>query len=454
MAACYPHKPWYVEMIVNLAETYRDTDIGREAEDLLAPCVQCGQCTFTCPTYRLTGDEWDGPRGRIYLFKQFMEGREPDPNFIPPAYTLAALTEPNIGANLQLHLDRCLTCRSCETSCPKGVRYGRLLDLGRELVERQVPRPFKDRLARRAVRAVVPHPRRFKALLRIGQRLRPLLPADLQGRIPEPRQAGEWPQRGHARRMLVWQGCVQPAVAPDINAAAARVLDRFGISLIPASDGCCGAMSYHLAAVDEAHALMRRNIDALWPHIESGIEAIVLTASGCGTHFRDYGKLLKDDPQYRDKARRLSELSRDIAEIVAEEWKADPEYDLPAPARPLRISFQSSCSLQHGEKLNGVAEGLLKRAGYKLMPVQYPFMCCGAAGTYSILQRKLSVSLREQKMKTLMAGKPMAIATANIGCLAHLAQASTVPVHHWIEFLDERFASARPRQPSIPQAHK
>ena len=430
-------------MIVDLAEPYRDTEVGREAEALLAPCVQCGQCTFTCPTFRLTGDEWDGPRGRIYLIKQFLEGRNPDPEFFPPAYTLETLEGRSIGANLQLHLDRCLTCRSCETSCPKGVHYGRLLDLGRELVEKQVPRPFKERLARRAVRAIVPHPRRFKALLRIGQTLRPLLPADVRARVPAPRQAGEWPQRAHARRMLVWQGCVQPAVAPDINAAAARVLDRFGISLAPAGDGCCGAMSYHLAAVDEARAMMRRNIDALWPHIESGIEAIVLTASGCGTHFRDYGELLQDDPHYRDKAKRLSALTKDIAEIVLAEWREGPQHDVPAPPQPLRIAFQSSCSLQHGEKLNGIVEKLLRRAGYRLMPVQYPFMCCGAAGTYSILQRELSVSLREQKLKTLLAGKPVAIATANIGCLAHLALAAPVPVHHWIEFLDERLPSAR-----------
>ena len=434
-------------MIVDLAETYRNTEVGREAEALLDPCVQCGQCTFTCPTFRLTGDEWDGPRGRIYLIKQFLEGREPDPNFIPPAYNLGALTEPNIGANLQLHLDRCLTCRSCETSCPKGVHYGRLLDLGRELVEKQVPRPFREKLARRAVRAVVPHPRRFKALLRIGQTLRPLLPAELQSRIPEPRTAGAWPQRAHARRMLIWQGCVQPSVAPDINAAAARMLDRFGITLMPASDGCCGVMSYHLAATEEARAMMRKSIDAMWPHIESGIEAIVLTASGCGTHFRDYGQLLQDDPLYRDKAKRVSELTRDIAEIVAEEWKEGAGHDLPAPEGQLRIAFQSSCSLQHGERLNGVAEKLLKRAGYKLMPVQYPFMCCGAAGTYSILQRPLSVSLRTQKLKTLMAGRPAAIATANIGCLAHLASASPVPVHHWIEFLDDRFSTDAPQSP-------
>lgn len=428
-------------MIVNLAENYRDTELGREAEALLAPCVQCGQCTFTCPTFRLLDDEWDGPRGRIYLIKQFLEGKEPDPSFLPPAYTLASLQGRSIGGNLQLHLDRCLTCRSCETSCPQGVRYGRLLDIGRDLVEKQVPRPLKEKLARWAVLRVVPHRFRFTVLLRVGQALRKYLPADLRDRIPEPRKAGAWPDQKHARRMLIWQGCVQPAVAPDINAAAARVLDRFCIRLIPASDGCCGSLSQHMAATDEARTFMRRNIDALWPHIEAGVEAIVLTASGCGTHFRDYGQLLQDDPAYHEKARRVSEMTKDIAEIVADEWK-EGLCELPLLQPQPRIAFQSSCSLQHGEKLNGVVEKLLKRAGYKLMPVQYPFMCCGAAGTYSILQRKLSVALRANKLKTLLAGRPEAIATANIGCLAHLALASPVPVGHWIELLDKRLAAA------------
>lgn len=427
-------------MIVNLAENYRDTELGREAEALLAPCVQCGQCTFTCPTFRLLDDEWDGPRGRIYLIKQYLEGSEPDPSFLPPAYTLKTLGGRNIGANLQLHLDRCLTCRSCETSCPQGVRYGRLLDIGRELVERQVPRPLKERLARWAVLAVIPHRRRFTALLRLGQALRRFMPDRLRARIPEKRHAGLWPRRGHSRRMLAWQGCVQPGVAPDINAAAARVLDRFGIELIPASDGCCGSLSQHMAETHQALSHMRRNVDALWPHVEAGIEAIVHTASGCGTHFRDYGELLQDDPVYREKASRISALSRDIAEIVSEEWKVDSAYDLPPPHEQQRIAFQSACSLQHGEKLNGVVEKILKRAGYKLMPVQYPFMCCGAAGTYSILQRELSVKLRERKLKTLMAGRPSAIAAANIGCLAHLAPAAPVPVSHWIDLLDQRFA--------------
>ena len=429
-------------MQIELTEKYRDTDLGHEAESLLRPCVICGQCEPVCPTFRLLNEGWDGPRGRIYLIKLMLEGKEPDPTSLPPALSFKTLEGKSLAANLQLHLDRCLSCRSCETSCPQGVRYGRLLDIGRELVEQEVPRPLKERLARLAVRAVVTHRTRFTALLRTGQALRRFLPAGLRARIPQRRPAGAWPDRAHARRMVVWQGCVQPALAPDINAAAARVLDRFGIRLIASSNGCCGVLSHHMAATDESRASMRRNIDALWPHIEAGAEAIVLTASGCGMHFREYGQLLQDDPQYRDKAKRVSELVSDIAEIVAEEWKETPQQEPIAPQPPRRIAFQSSCSLQHGEKLNGVVEKLLKRAGFKLVPVTYPFMCCGAAGSYSILQRSLSESLRARKLETLMASRPTAIATANIGCLTHLASASPVPVSHWIELLDEILSTA------------
>jgi glycolate oxidase iron-sulfur subunit len=428
-------------MKIELAVTYRDTDLGRETVALMLPCVQCGQCTFTCPTFRLLDDEWDGPRGRIYLIKQMLEGTEPSVSSLPPAYTLKTLEGKTFGANLQLHLDRCLSCRSCETSCPQGVRYGRLLDIGRELVEKEVQRPLTEKLARRALRAVIPYRYRFTALLRTGQALRRFLPDDLRSMIPLRRQASVWPDRAHARRMVVWQGCVQPALAPDINAAASRVLDRFGIQLIAAKDGCCGALSHHMAATDEARAFMRKNIDALWPHIEAGAEAIVLTASACGMHFRDYVHLLHDDPQYCDKAKCISDMTRDIAEVITEEWKEGPLHDLPAPQRARRIAFQSSCSLQHGEKLNGMVEKLLKRAGFKLVPVAYSFMCCGSAGSYSILQRTLSISLRARKLETLMASRPEAIATANIGCLTHLAAVSSVPVSHWVELLDETFSN-------------
>lgn len=431
-------------MQIELADTYRDTDLGREAETLLGPCVQCGQCTFTCPTFRLLDDEWDGPRGRIYLIKQLFEGTEPSIDSLPPAYTLKTLEGKSLAANLQLHLDRCLTCRACETSCPQGVRYGRLLDIGRDLVEKIAPRPLKQQLARRALRAVVPHPMRFTALLRAGQALRRFLPQELRARIPAQRAAGPWPARAHARRMVVWQGCVQPSLAPDINAAAARVLDRFGIQLLAARDGCCGVLSHHMAATGEARDFMRKSIDALWPHLEAGAEAIVVTASGCGAHFRDYGQLLHDDPDYRDKAQRVSEMTRDIAEVVAAEWQDDtlPAASAVQPAQ--RIAFQSSCSLQHGEKLNGVVESLLQRAGFKLLPVRYPFMCCGSAGAYSILQPTLAQALRARKIDTLLASRPQAIATANIGCLTHLAQVSPVPVSHWIEMLDATLTAGDP----------
>lgn len=424
-------------MKIELAEIYRDTELGQEAEALLQPCVICGQCEPVCPTYRLLNDGWDGPRGRIYLIKQMLEGKMPSATTLPPAFSMETLERATISGNVQLHLDRCLTCRSCESSCPQGVRYGRLLDIGRELSEKAAPRPLKERMTRRLVRSAISNRSRFTALLRTGQMLRQYLPDKLSARIPQHRKAGDWPQRAHARRMLVWQGCVQPALAPNINAAAARILDRFGIRLVASGDGCCGALSQHMAAPEESRAFMRRTIDILWPHVESGIEAIILTASGCGAFFREYGELLEDDLQYRDKAKSISELIRDIAEVVAAEWKNEPQTEMPAPEKQRRIAFQSSCSLQHSQKLNGVAEKLLKRAGFKLVPVSYSFMCCGAAGTYSILQPELAQSLRAQKLKTLLASRPEAIATANIGCLTHLASASPLPVKHWIELLDE-----------------
>lgn len=426
-------------MKVELSERYQDTVLGREAENLLLPCVQCGQCTFTCPTFRLLDDEWDGPRGRIYLIKQYLEEEEPSQEYLPPAYTLKTLEGKTIGENLKIHLDRCLTCRSCETSCPQGVGYGRLLDIGRELVEKNVPRPLKEKITRKLIRSVLLHRFRFTMLLRAGQFFRTFLPASMKETIPVRRKAGEWPDRPHQRRMVIWQGCVQPALAPDINAAASRVLDRFGIRIIPAGEGCCGAVSQHMGATEEARELMRRNIDNLWSHIESGAEAIVLTASGCGMQFREYGDMLQDDPEYCDKARRITDMTKDIAEVVEDEWS---DYiKLSDQGEVKRIAFQSSCSLQHGEKLNGVVEKLLKRAGFKLVPVAYSFMCCGSAGTYSILQRGIAKSLRLQKLKTLLASRPEAIATANIGCLTHLSAVSPVAVNHWIELLDEKLPS-------------
>jgi glycolate oxidase iron-sulfur subunit len=376
--------------------------------------VHCGFCTATCPTYQLLGDELDGPRGRIYLLKQVFEGQAP-----------SRIT--------QLHLDRCLTCRSCETTCPSGVQYGRLADLGRAVIEAQVDRPLQQRILRRLLRAVVPYPRRFGALLTVARLFAPVLPAPLRRKVPPRRPAGDWPQPGGTRQMLVLEGCAQSAATPLTNAAAARVLARLGIDLIRARGaGCCGALSQHLAAEAEALDAMRRNIDAWWPHIEAGAEAIVITASGCGAQVKDYGALLRHDPAYADKAARVSTLARDLSEILA---AADLAL-LGNPGRGRRIAFQTPCTLQHAQRLGGVVEPLLKRAGYELTPVRDGHLCCGSAGTYSILQPQLAERLRENKLAALIEGDPELIATANIGCQLHLAAGADRPVRHWIELLD------------------
>ena len=412
---------------ITLAEKFLDSPNAREADAILAKCVDCGQCMVKCSTFRLLNDDFESPRGRVQLMR-------------------AMYATGKVDANLQQRLDHCLTCRSCEAMCPEGVRYGRLLDVTREIIEREVPRPFRDRVLRFGMRAVIPYRWRFATLLRLGRILRPRLPPRLQAKIPQvaPTPAGQWPQRPWARRMLVWKGCVQPALAPAINAATARVLDRFGICLITGDEGCCGALSHHMSAPEDALGHMRRNIDALWPQIEAGVEAIVMTASGCGAHLRDYGALLADDPRYAEKARRVSELTRDIAEVVAAEWREDVRRLPPRAGTPPRIAYQSPCSLQHAQKLGGVVEKILKRAGFKLALVDYAFTCCGSAGSYSILQPELAASLREVKLKTLLGTRATVIATANIGCQSHLAEASPVPVRHWIELLDEVFAEAFP----------
>lgn len=402
-------------MQTSLLDTVKNTPEGREADAILRACVHCGFCTATCPTYQLLGDELDSPRGRIYLIKQMLEGGP-------------------VTAKTQLHLDRCLTCRSCETTCPSGVQYGRLVDIGRSVVEERVPRSFKERAQRRILRALIPYPRRFAALLRAGQFLRPLLPAALRDKVPAPQAQGaaRWPAPRHVRKMLVLDGCVQPSAAPTTNAAAARVLDRLGVSLIRASGaGCCGALSHHLSAHDEAQNFMRRNIDAWWPHVEAGAEAIVMTASGCGTVVKEYGLLLRNDAAYAAKAVRISALTKDISEVLAGENLAA----LAVKGRG-KIAFHSPCTLQHGQAINGVVESLLRRSGYELAPVADAHLCCGSAGTYSILQPELSRQLRTNKLAALQAGAPETIVTANIGCQLHLQDDAAVPVKHWIELLD------------------
>ena len=405
-------------MDTRLADFIRDTPQGREAESILRKCVHCGFCTATCPTYQLLGDELDGPRGRIYLMKQMLEG------------------EP-VTAKTQLHLDRCLTCRSCETTCPSGVRYGRLVEIGREVVESRVPRPASQRARRWLLRKSLLSRPLFGLAAATGRLARPLLPSSLAAKLPEARR-GAWPEARHGRRMLVLDGCVQPSLAPSVDAATARVLDRIGISLVRApASGCCGALSLHLAAVDEARRLMRANVDAWWPEIERGAEAIVVTASACGLQLREYGELLRDEPAYAERAARIAALARDPVEIVLPEWdRLSPLLAADRDAR--RVAFHAPCTLLHGLKLAGRVEEALRALGFELTPVADAHLCCGSAGTYAILQPELSQRLRANKLAALEGGSPDVIATANIGCLLQLASGTRRPVRHWIELLEAR----------------
>ncbi len=404
-----------------LADFIRDTPEGREADAILRACVHCGFCTATCPTYQLTGDELDGPRGRIYLMKQALEGGE-------------------VSARTQLHLDRCLTCRACETTCPSGVKYGRLLDIGRRVVDQRVERPAAEQAKRWALRRALLARPLFGSAVAIGRMMRPFLPRAIAKQVLPTTGATTWPPPRHARKMLVLEGCVQGTLAPSIDAAMARVLDRVDISLIRAGGGCCGAMPHHLDAESEAIVLMKRNIDAWWPHIERGAEAIVVTASGCGVMVKEYGHLLRLDPMYAAKAKKISELSRDTVEVVAAEWpRIAPRIAMDLGSQ--RVAFQSPCSLQHGLRLKGRVEEILQALGLNLVPVADAHLCCGSAGTYSILQPEFSAQLKANKLAALHAGKPDVIATANIGCLAHLSNGAKRPVRHWIELLDERMAS-------------
>ncbi|WP_124949137.1 glycolate oxidase subunit GlcF [Sulfuriferula thiophila] len=401
-------------MQTSLSDAFKNTAIGQEADAILRSCVHCGFCTATCPTYQIQGDELDGPRGRIYLIKQVLEGQ--------PA-----------TAKTQLHLDRCLTCRSCESTCPSGVQYGHLVDIGRAVVEQQVGRTWREKLLRRVLRSVIPHRHRFTTLLKLGRLFRPLLPAAMQHKIPQAQSAGAWPTARHARKMLVLQGCAQPATTPLTNASAARVLDKLGVSLLEISGaGCCGALSQHLSAEEEAKAFARRNIDAWWPHIAAGAETIVMTASGCGVMVKDYGHVLRHDPDYAGKAQQVSAMTRDLIEVLLQE-------DL--TALPLHtsgaVAAHAPCTLQHGQKLPGALEQLLRRAGFELTTVPDAHLCCGSAGTYSILQPDLSQQLLQQKLIALSSGQPTQIVTANVGCQLHLASKSALPVRHWIELFDQ-----------------
>jgi glycolate oxidase iron-sulfur subunit len=414
-------------MQTNLAEFIKGTAEGDQAESILRSCVHCGFCTATCPTYQLLGDELDGPRGRIYLIKQVLEG-------VPAT------------AKTQQHLDRCLTCRNCESTCPSGVQYGRLLDIGRKVVDRQVQRPLRQRAARAALAELLPRRWIFSPAMKAGQALRPLLPAVLKQKVSKRAAPTAWPGRAHAHRMLVLDGCVQPAMAPNINAAAARVLDSLGVQLVVAPKaGCCGALRHHLDEQEAALADIRRNIDAWWPFVEgvdgggAAVEAILMTASGCGVMVKDYGHLLAQDPAYADKAARISALTLDLSEALA---RFEPELRARLAGRQgPRVAYHPPCTMQHGQKLRGHVERLLGLAGVDVKLCQDSHLCCGSAGTYSVLQPALSTQLRDRKLANLEATGAQEIVSANIGCQSHLQGGTELPVRHWIEVIDQALAA-------------
>ena len=403
-------------MQTTLAPEYQNTPDGLAAEAILRKCVHCGFCTATCPTYQLLGDELDGPRGRIYLMKQVLEGQTP---------TRAT----------QMHLDRCLTCRNCESTCPSGVDYGHLVDIGRKLVDAKVPRPATERAVRWALKEGLPSPL-FGPAMKLGQLVRPLLPASLKNKVPARQDAGAWPQRSHSRKMLMLAGCAQPSMGPNINSATARVLDAAGVEVVVAPKaGCCGAVKFHLNDQDGGKAEMRANIDAWWPYVEQGVEALVMNASGCGVTVKEYGHILRDDPVYAAKAARISALTLDLSELLpslvpALRTKVSPEGQ---PA----LVFHPPCTLQHGQKLKGSVEQHLAALGFAVrIAANEAHLCCGSAGTYSVLNPAIAYQLRDRKLQNLDATATEVIISANIGCITHLQSGTATPVKHWIEVLD------------------
>ena len=408
-------------MQTNLSPEFKNSAEGLQAEAILRKCVHCGFCTATCPTYQLLGDELDGPRGRIYLIKQVLEGETPT-------------------RKTQLHLDRCLTCRNCETTCPSGVQYGHLIDIGRKLVDQRVERPMAEKAVRWALKEGLPSPL-FGPAMALGQAVRGLLPATLKNKVPAKQNAGLTPSRSHARKVLMLEGCVQPAMSPNINSATARVLGAAGVQVVVAPKaGCCGAVKFHLNDQDGAKEQMRRNIDAWWPHVESGVESIVMNASGCGSMVKDYGHALAGDAQYAAKAERISALTRDLSELLPDlvEHLKDK-----VTAKAGQIAFHPPCTLQHGQQLRGGVEQHLGALGFNVKTASCEaHLCCGSAGTYSVLQPKIAYELRDRKLGNLSEMKPEVIVSANIGCITHLQSGTTTPVRHWVEVLDEALNQA------------
>ena len=416
-------------MQTNLSPEFKGTRDGEAAEAILRKCVHCGFCTATCPTYQLLGDELDGPRGRIYLLKQVLEGGE-------------------VTRSTQLHLDRCLTCRNCETTCPSGVDYGHLVDIGRKIVEERVQRPAGEKAVRWLLKEGLTSPL-FAPAMKMGQLVRPLLPAALKHKVPAPAapRAGVWPQRQHARKVLMLAGCVQPAMMPNVNSATARVLDAAGIqTLVAAKAGCCGALRTHLNDHEGGLDDMRRNIDAWWPYVESGeVEAIVMNASGCGVAVKEYGHALAHDPDYAAKAARIGALTRDLSELLPDMVPAlqSQVRHVGGAGHARRLAFHPPCTLQHGQQLRGGVETHLRALGFEVsLAGSESHLCCGSAGTYSVLQPTLAYQLRDRKLGHLSALEPQAIVSANIGCIQHLQSGTGTPVRHWVEVLDDALAAA------------
>jgi len=428
-------------MQTTLAPEFKGTPDGEAAQAILGKCVHCGFCTATCPTYQLLGDELDGPRGRIYLIKQVLEGVAP---------TRAT----------QLHLDRCLTCRSCESTCPSGVQYGHLVDIGRKLVEAKVERPLQERLTRGILKAGLTSPL-FAPAMKLGQWMRPLLPAALKHKVPARggARAHQWPTRTHPRKVLLLLGCVQPAMMPNINAATARVLDAAGIQTLVADDaGCCGAIRTHMNDPEGGLTDMRRNIDAWWPLVEGltsagKVEAIVMNASGCGVTVKDYGHALAHDSQYAAKAERIGALTKDLSELLhgmvdALRTKLAATRSAPGAGakdastrRMVRLAYHPPCTLQHGQQLRGSVETHLGALGFEVcLAPSESHLCCGSAGTYSVLQPRLAGELRDRKLNSLAPLAAQAIVSGNVGCIQHLQSGTTTPVRHWVEVLDDALA--------------
>lgn len=427
-------------MRTEFAEALRDDPDFAQSESIIRRCVHCGLCTATCPTYLLLGDELDSPRGRIYLIKNMLEGGRP------------------ADEKTVRHIDRCLSCLACTTTCPSGVDYMHLVDHAREHIERTYRRPAPDRLLRALLLRVLPNPRWFRWLARIGSLLRPLstlAPGPLGALLDAaPRQVhppareqlpGVFaPTCQRKQRVLLLSGCVQPALAPQINAATIRFLNRRGCEVVIAKGGgCCGALAHHLGDRNRARRAAAANIRAWNTILEEGdIDAVLVNASGCGTMVKDYGHLFRNDPDLAEDAKRVSGLARDIAEHIA----ADGLEGAKAP-EPLRVAYQSSCSLQHGQRVHDAPVALLRKAGFEVVEPDEGHICCGSAGTYSLLQPTLARQLRSRKAKHLDALRPDAIATANVGCLKQLENATTAPIVHTVELLD--WASGGPRPPAL-----